>query len=100
MIARLAPLVGALLLSWRIPQRRKSLLVATACMTLGVIFTLVYIYRINDVLFVQAGANHNAEEIREMVSKWIWADRIRFGIGLIGFLALLRAFSISCQNNR
>lgn len=60
----------------------------------GVVFTLFYIYRINDVLFLQAGGNHSPEEIRAIAQQWITADRLRFGVGCVGFLALLRAFSL------
>ena len=94
MVARLAPLLGALLVGWHLPQHRKWLLVAAVCMAFGVVFTLAYVYPINDVLFAQAGGNHSPEEIRAMTRRWIMADRVRFGVGVIGFLALLRALSI------
>ena len=99
MAARSAPLLGALLVGWHLPRHRKWLLVATACMAFGVVFTLVYVYPINDVLFAQAGGDHSPEEIRAMVGRWIMADRVRFGVGLIGFLALLRALSIPIPTN-
>jgi hypothetical protein len=94
MIARLAPLVGALLVGWHLRRHRNWLLVAAICMAFGVVFTLAYIYPINDVLFAQAGGDHSAEEIQSMARRWIIADRVRFGVGFIGFLALLRALSI------
>ena len=93
MVARLAPLLGALLVGWHLPQHRKWLLVAAVCKAFGVVFTLAYIYPINDVLFVQAGGNHSPEEIQAMARQWIVADRVRFGVGVIGFLAMLRALS-------
>jgi hypothetical protein len=95
MAARNAPLLGALLFSWHLPQLRKWLLVAAGCMAFGVLFTLFYIYRINDVLFFQAGGNHSPDEIRAMARQWVIADRVRFGVGCVGFLALLRALSIT-----
>lgn len=94
MAARLAPLLGALLMGWHLPQHRKWLLVAVVCMAFGVVFTLAYIYPINDLLFAQAGGNRSPEEIQAMARQWIMADRVRFGVGVIGFLALLRALSI------
>lgn len=99
MVARLAPLLGALLVGWHLPRHRKWLLAASFCMAFGVVFTLAYIYPINDVLFTQAGGNHSADEIRAMARQWIMADRVRFGIGAIGFLALLRALSIPFPMN-
>ncbi len=99
MAARLAPLLGALLAGWHLPQHRKWLLVAAACKAFGVVFTLAYVYPINDVLFAQAGGNHSAEEIRAMVRQWVIADQVRFGVGVVGFLALLRALSIPFPTN-
>lgn len=92
MIARNAPPLAALIFGWRLPHR-KWLLAATVCMASGVIFTVVYIYPINAVLFTQAG-DHSPEEIGSMLHRWIVADRVRFGVGVIGFLSLLRALSI------
>jgi hypothetical protein len=63
-------------------------------MAFGVVFTLFYIYPINNVLFLQAGGNQGPDEIRAMARQWIIADRVRFGVGCVGFLALLRALSI------
>jgi hypothetical protein len=94
MVARLVPLLGALVFGWHLAQHRKWLLVAAFCMAFGVGFTFAYVYPINDVLFTQAGGNHSPEEIRVMARHWIVADRARFGVGVVGFLALLRALSI------
>src|SRR5918998_296088 len=99
MAARSAPLLGALLVGWHLPRHRKWLLVAAACMAFGVVFTLAYIYPINDVLFTQAGGHHSPDEIRAMARQWVLADRVRFGVGVIGFLALLRALSIPFPTN-
>ena len=99
MVARLALLLGALLVGWHLPRHRKWLLVAAVCMAFGVVFTLAYVYPINDVLFAQAGGNHSPEEIQAMVRQWVMADRARFGVGVIGFLALLRALSIPIPMN-
>ncbi len=42
----------------------------------------------------QAGADKSAEEIRTMVDKWIFADRLRFAVMLIGYFFLLKAFRL------
>ena len=99
MVARMVPLVGALLFGWHLSSHRKWLLVTVICMAFGVVFTLFYIYPINNVLFLQAGGNHGAEEIRAMARQWIIADRVRFGVGCVGFLALLRALSIPFESS-
>jgi hypothetical protein len=93
MAARLLPLIGALFAAWPWSPHRKYLLITVACMAFGVAYTLAYIYPINAVLFEQAGGTGGVEEIRAMVRRWIFADRLRFAVGLIGFVFLLRAFA-------
>ena len=97
MVARMVPLLGALFFGWSLSRHRKWLLLALVCMAFGVLFTLLYIYRINEVLFLQAGGNHTPDEVRTMARQWILADRVRFGVGFVGFLALLRALSIPLE---
>jgi hypothetical protein len=93
MAARNLPLLLALVFGWHRPRHRYALLLAVGCfLVFGVIFTLVYVYPINEVLFHHAGGSHTAEEIRVMVDQWIFADRVRFAVGIVGFLALLWAF--------
>lgn len=92
MIARNLPLVLALLAGWHRPRHRNALLLAVACFACGVIFTLTYIYPINTVLFEQAGGGQSAEAVRAMARQWIFADRLRFAVGSVGFLAVLWAF--------
>jgi len=94
MVARVLPVVIALALAWRLPRHRTALVVAVLCLIAAVVFTLTTIYPINAVLFEQAGADLPADEILELVHTWIWADRLRFGVGLIAFVALLHAFRI------
>lgn len=94
MAARVLPVLIALALAWHLPRLRRLLGLASACLAATVIFTLAFIYPINDVLFVQAGGDLAADEVRRMVRTWIWADRLRFGVGVIAFLLLLRAFRL------
>jgi hypothetical protein len=44
MVARLAPLLGALLVGWHLRQHRKCMLVGAVCMAFGIVFTLAYVY--------------------------------------------------------
>jgi uncharacterized membrane protein len=95
-VARNLPIVAGLIAGWHLPRHRRALLVATACFTLfGAVFTLFYVYPINAVLFEQAGGNLSAAEIRALATKWIFLDRVRFGVGLIGFVAILHAFRLA-----
>jgi hypothetical protein len=101
MLARNIPIGVALVAGWHLPRHRRLLLVTVTCFTVfGVIFTFGFIYPINSVLFQQAGGNLSANEIRGLAQDWILRDRSRFVVGLIGFLALLRAFSLPMPSAR
>jgi hypothetical protein len=56
--------------------------------------TLLYIYPMNNVLFTPAIEGLSVEAAREMTDRWIAADRVRFAVICVGFIALLRAFSL------
>jgi len=92
MAARVLPVLIALALAWHLPRLRLLLGFASICLVATVAFTLAFIYPINEVLFFQAGGELAADEIRSMVRTWIWADRLRFGVGVMAFVALLQAF--------
>ena len=94
MAARMLPIYGALIFGFVLAKHRLWLVIAALGMTFGLVFTLLYIYPINAVLFTQAGGGRGAEEVRSLVSSWIWADRLRFAVGCVSFLALLRALSL------
>lgn len=94
MVARTLPVVAALFVGWHLPRHRSALLLAAGCLAFVVVFTLAYIYPINAVLFEQAGGSHRAEEIRAMADRWIFADRLRFAVGVVAFLAVLWAFRL------
>lgn len=93
MVMRILPIFGALVSAWPSRFHRNYLLVSAVCMAFGIVYTLTYIYPINEILFIQAGGSRTSEEIKEMVRRWIFADRLRFAVGLIGYICLLRAFS-------
>ena len=94
MAARLLPLLAALALGWHLPMHRKWLLIAVAGMLFGVVFTLAYVYPMNEILFAKAGRGIPPDAVHDLVNSWILADRIRFAVGCIAFLSLLRAFSL------
>jgi len=80
--------------SGRLPAHRPLFIITAICMTFVLVFTLIYVYSINAVLFTQAGGDLNVAELRAMLHRWIIADRVRFVVTCIGYLALLRALSI------
>jgi hypothetical protein len=95
MAARLVPLILCVTLGWRcVPQQQGLLLVAGVTWIAITFFTLIYIYPINDVLFLQAGGSLSPEQVRAMVGKWLFADRLRFAVGTAGYLCLLKVFSL------
>jgi len=94
MAARVLPIVVALALAWHLPRHRNALGVAVLCLFVTIIFTFAYIYPLNAVLFAQAGGDHSAVEVAAMTHNWIRADRLRFAVGMIALVALLRAFRL------
>lgn len=100
MAARTLPLLLAPALAWHRPDHRRPLLVAAVCVLLATVFTVVYVYPINAVLFEQAGGNGSASQIAAMARQWIWADRLRFGVGVIAFVAILWAFRSPLHGSR
>lgn len=100
MAARILPVIAALILGWRWREHRYWLLSATILLVAIIVYTLIYIYPTNAVLFAQAGGDNPPEVIRAMVSDWISADRIRFAVGSLVFLALLRALSLPIEQRQ
>lgn len=95
MAARMLPLVLALGLAWHRPAHRRPLLVAVGCFVLfAVPFTVLAVYPINAVLFDAAGGTADDAAIRAMAGRWILYDRLRFAVGVVGFVALLHAFRL------
>jgi hypothetical protein len=94
MVARVAPICISLALAWNLPRHRTALGIAVLCLVATIVFTVIYVYPINAVLFAHAGADLPGAEIAELVRNWIWADRLRFGVGVVAFVALLQAFRL------
>ncbi len=93
MLARLLPLLLCIPLGWREAAGQKMyLLIAGICWVFITVYTLAFIYPMNDILFTQAGANYPAAFIQELVKKWLLADRLRFVIGSAGYVCLLHVF--------
>jgi hypothetical protein len=94
MLVRTLPVLAAAVVGWHLPRHRYSLLLASGCLGFAIVFTVAYIYPINAALFEQAGGTHSAAEIRVMANQWIFADRLRFAVGLVTFAAVLWAFKL------
>jgi uncharacterized membrane protein len=92
MAIRNLPALIALLLGWYSKPHRKYLLITVITIILGLVYTFSYIYPINDILMTKAGGDRSAEEIQRMADKWVFADRLRFAIMLVGYFFLLKAF--------
>jgi hypothetical protein len=94
MAARVLPVFAALAVAWPLPRHRRWLLVAAVAIAAAVAFTFAYVYPINDVLFTRAGAGLGDAEVERLVQRWISADRARFAVGVVGWIALLAAFRL------
>lgn len=94
MAARTLPVLIALFMGWHSKAHRRSLLITFVTLALGIIYTLAYIYPINDALMTNAGAGKTDDEIKSLADKWIFADRLRFSVLLVGYFFLLKAFRL------
>lgn len=100
MAIRTLPIVVALFLGWSSKLHRRYLLITTIIFIVSVVSTLVYVYPINAILWFKAGGDRTAEEIKIMVDKWIFADRLRFAVMLIGYFFLLKAFRLPMHEQK
>ena len=91
---RAIPLFLLPIAGWAYPDLRLWLTIPALAMAIALAMTLAYIYPINDVLIFKAGDDLDATTIQQLTRRWIVADRIRFAIMTIGFLALLYAFRL------
>lgn len=93
-VARIVPLFALVAIAWPYAAVRPWLIVTGATILFGFVLTRAYVYPINDVLFAKAGEGLDADAVRALVMKWIWADRIRFAVMSGGYICLLRAFRL------
>jgi hypothetical protein len=92
--ARTACLAVALVAGWNSIPHRLALSIALACWLVVIGFTLLYIYPMNDALFVAGPFPLNDDSMSELLRRWIVADRFRFAMGCVSFIALLQAFRL------
>ncbi len=48
----------------------------------------------------KAGADKSAEEIKTMVEKWLFGDKLRFAVMLVGYFFLLKAFRLPISEQK
>ena len=89
------PQLLALTLGWNLKKQRPYLFTALVCTTAAIVLTIFYIYSINKVLMIQAGAGLDGQSIQRLTKRWLIADRFRFMIMFFGFIQLLKAFRIN-----
>ena len=90
----LLPVVLALIFGWNSRRHRRYLSITLSITVILIIFTLVYIYPINNELFFKAGGDLSPHAIQTLVKHWIIADRLRFAVYLVGYFFLLKAFRL------
>jgi len=100
MILRNLPLLIALIIGWKSFRHRIYIFISVSILISSIGFTLIYIYPINNDLMINAGMEFSDIELTKLAIKWIWADRIRFVVMVIGYIFLLKAFILPYPNNK
>jgi hypothetical protein len=94
-LPRYAPIVIALVVGWKHIMQRYYLLVAVGIFVFVLVFTNAYIYSLNAMLMApHATVGRSPLEIQSLIDRWLFADRLRFSIGSVGYLCLLKAFRL------
>jgi len=83
----------ATILNWKSRNQRLWLILSTVCVITAFVFTLVYFFPKNDVLFRNQISGLSGEEITAIAHAWIQANYFRLGIMIVGFFAALKALS-------
>ncbi len=83
-----------MILSWKSRNQRHWLILSTVCAITAFVFTLIYFFPKNDVLFRNQNTGLSGEEITAIANAWIRGNWIRVGMMIVGFFAALKAFSL------
>jgi hypothetical protein len=91
--------LGALIAGWRTPPRYRVWLLVSLAMILGVlILTVTQFWPRNAALWAVARGAPNAamdrDVIIKMVHQWVAMDWVRVAMGMVGFVASVRAISV------
>ena len=90
---------GALVAGWRSGPRYRALLFVSAATIFAVlVFTVLVFWPMNAALWAVARGSATAlkdpEAVRALVQKWIALDWLRLGVGVLGYVAAIKAISI------
>lgn len=83
----------ATILNRKSGNQRLWLIISTVCAIAAFVFTIIYFFPKNDVLFRNQNAGLSGAEITAIANAWIRANWIRFGMMIVGFFAALKFFS-------
>lgn len=84
----------ATILARKSSNKRLWLILSTVCAITVFVFTLIYFFPKNEVLFRNQNAGLSGEEITAIANAWIRANWIRLGMMTVGLFAALKAFSL------
>ncbi len=93
-----ASLLG-MILSWK-SNSRWWLIISTVCAIVTLVFTLIYFFPKNEVLFHNHTAGLSGEEITAIGNAWVRGNWVRIGIMALGFFSALKAFEGSSKNKQ
>lgn len=88
----------ATILNWKSSNHRIWLILSTICAVSAFVFTIIYFFPKNDILFRNQNIGLSGAEISTIAYNWILGNWIRIAIMFVGFFGALKAFSqISSQ---
>lgn len=84
----------AMVLNWKSSNHRIWLILSSICAISVFVFTIIYFFPKNDVLFRYQNVGLSGEEITAIANAWVRGNWIRVGMMIVGFFAALKAFSL------
>lgn len=83
----------ATVLNWKSRNQRIWLILSTVCVITAFVFTLLYFFPKNDVLFRNQVSGLSGDEITAIANAWIRGNYLRVVMLIVGFFSALKAFS-------
>lgn len=83
----------ATILNWKSSNQKKWLILSTLCAVSAFVFTIIYFFPKNDILFRNQNIGLSGAEISTIAYDWILGNWIRIAIMFVGFFGALKAFS-------
>lgn len=81
-----------MVLNWKSRNQRIWLILSTVCVITAFVFTLLYFFPKNDVLFRNQVSGLSGDEITAIANAWIRANYLRVVMMIVGFFSALKAF--------